>query len=192
MKTTAQIFIAIFLSLASVFGFLSLMSLLFDDTFLGYIPDVLIVCFAPLSIAINFMALFELDKAKKQKDIRTIAILTLVFFNFVSGIIMLGMIDEDLQKKESDPASIENADEFVFEEIPKEKEDTVFDIKRPATPQPAEITVTKADIQKIKDEMEELGFTSLEEYKAYVKLSREQKEKEMQDYAEILKMKNDL
>ncbi len=111
-------------------------------------------------IIVGPIALYKLNKATTKKELTTIAILTLLFCNMISGILMLCMKDEHLATNKSRP-------------IPQQAP-----VKRPVPPtyRPAQpkLAVTedpdalKKEISKVKKEMEELGFSSLEEYKAYV------------------------
>lgn len=58
----------------------------------------------PLAIGVN--ALDKINTAKKQEELKTIAILTLFFCSFLGGIFML-LIDDDDLKENGEPTEID-------------------------------------------------------------------------------------
>ena len=154
------LFISCIASCSAVYG--SVMALAF----------LLYSLFLSPGIIVGSIALYKLSKAKTKQELTAIAILTLIFCNLISGILMLCMKDEDLN--------------------PSLK-------TKPITPAPVVEPAPSLnnEILKIKQEMNEFGFTSLEEYKEYLALAKENKavadeklKKENAEYEEFIKFRD--
>lgn len=172
MKTASKVFIIISICVSSFFLFLffivGIASCGTDEAGGMFAGCLLFFLFLSPTIIVGIIALYKLNKAKTKKELTVIAIITLIFCNLISGILMLCLKDEDLNPslKSNEPTAETNA-------------------------------VLNEEISKIKKEMNELGITSLDEYKGYVAFAKENKaqieekrKKEQAEFEEFIKFRD--